>query len=98
MYIHIFGFRWKPEATEALKERAATEILAFRGSIPGLIEAHVGPNDSPRGQGYAFVGAMRFTDKVACEAYAVHPKHLALLDWLVPLIEPVELDFTPVEG
>lgn len=93
MFIHIFGFRWKPQATEADKARATKEILAFRGVIPGLIEAYVGPNVSPRGQGYTFAGMMKFTDRVACDAYSTHPAHLALLDWLVPLIEPVELDF-----
>jgi hypothetical protein len=36
---------------------------------------------------------MRFTDRAACDAYAIHPAHLALLEWLVPLIDPVELDF-----
>ncbi len=93
MFIHIFGFRWKAAATEAHKARATKEILAFRGAIPGLIEAHVGPNLSPRGQGYTFAGMMKFTDKAACDAYAIHAAHLALLEWLVPLIEPVELDF-----
>ncbi len=93
MFVHIFGFRWKPQATEADKARAAEEILAFRGVIPGLIEAHVGENLSPRGQGYAFAGMMKFTDKAACDAYSTHPAHLALLDWLLPLIDPVELDF-----
>ncbi len=30
MFIHIFGFRWKPQATEADKARAAQDIVAFR--------------------------------------------------------------------
>ena len=93
MLIHIFGFRWRPEATEANKARAAEEILAFRGTVPGLVEVSVGPNVSPRGQGYTFVGLMKFTDKAAADAYTTHPAHLALLKWLVPLIDAVELDF-----
>jgi Stress responsive A/B Barrel Domain len=93
MFIHIFGFRWKPEATDAHKARAEKEILAFRGTIPGLLEAHVGPNISPRNQGFTFAGLMKFTDKAAADAYTVHPTHQALLEWLVPLIDPVELDF-----
>jgi hypothetical protein len=93
MFIHIFGFKWKPEATETDKARAEKEILAFRGIIPGLLEAHVGANLSPRGQGYTFAGMMKFKDKAATDAYSVHPKHMALLEWLVPLIDPVELDF-----
>jgi len=93
MFIHIFGFRWNPEATGADKARARKEILSFRGVIAGLLDVKVGPNVSPRGQGYEFVGLMIFTDRAACDAYATHPAHLKLLEWLVPLIEPVELDF-----
>ena len=93
MFIHIFGFRWKEHATDTEKQRAEREIRAFEGRIPGLIDVSVGENLSPRGQGFTFAGLMRFTDRAACDAYAVHPSHLALLEWLVPLIEPVELDF-----
>ncbi len=93
MFIHIFGFRWKPQATEADKTRAEKEILAFRGVIPGLIEAFVGENLSPRSQGINFAGMMKFTRKAACDAYDLHPAHRSLLEWLVPLIDPVELDF-----
>ena len=93
MFIHIFGFRWRPEATDADKERAKDAILAFHGAIPGLIDVHVGENLSPRNQGFTFVGLMTFTDKAAADAYTVHPQHQALLEWLVPLIDPVELDF-----
>jgi hypothetical protein len=93
MFIHIFGFRWKPEATEADKARAAHDIAAFRDLVLGLIDVHVGPNLSPRGQGYTFAGLMTFTDKAAADAYTRHPMHFALLKWLVPLIDAVELDF-----
>jgi hypothetical protein len=93
MFVHIFGFRWRPEATDTQKERAKEAILAFRGAIPGLIDVHVGENISPRGLGYTFVGLMTFTDKAAADAYTIHPQHQALLDWLVILIDPVELDF-----
>jgi hypothetical protein len=97
MYFHVFGFKWKPEATEALKQRATADILAFRGVIPGLVELHVGPNQSPHGQGYTFAGVMRFTGKQAFEAYVTHPRHQALLQWLKPLIDPVELDFLALD-
>jgi len=97
MYFHIFGFRWKPEATEAQKAHATVEIQAFRDAIPGLLEVHVGHNQSPHGQGYTFAGVMRFTGKQACDDYIVHPKHQALLVWLKPLIDPVELDFLAMD-
>jgi hypothetical protein len=93
MFIHIFGFRWKPGATEADKARAAHDIVAFRDHIVGLIDVHVGLNLSPRGLGYTFAGLMTFTDKAAADAYTTHPMHQALLKWLLPLIDPIELDF-----
>ena len=89
---HIFGFRWKPEATEELKKRATRDIRAFQGVIPGLLQTHVGENLSPRNKGYTYCGVMEFTDQAALEAYVVHPTHQALLQWLVPLIDAVELD------
>jgi Stress responsive A/B Barrel Domain len=92
MFIHIFGFRWKPEATEADKARAAQDILSFRNTIPGLIEVTVGPNLSERAQGYSFAGCMQFTSRAAFYAYVPHPAHTALLAWLLPLIDAVELD------
>lgn len=93
MFVHIFGFRWKPEATDADKARARKEILALRQVIPGIVGINVGANVSPRGKGYEFVGLMTFTDRDALDAYNTHPAHLALLEWLVPLIDAVELDF-----
>ena len=89
---HVFAFQWKPDATEARKAQAAKDIHAFQGVIPGLLETHAGPNLSPRGKGYTFGGIMRFSDQAALEAYVQHPSHQALLAWLVPLIEAIELD------
>ena len=89
---HIFAFQWKPDASEDQKQRAAKEIAAFQGQIPGLLETHAGPNLSPRGKGYTFGGIMRFKDAASLDAYTRHPAHLALLKWLVPLIDAIELD------
>jgi stress responsive alpha/beta barrel protein len=89
---HVFAFQWKPDTSEAQKDKAANEIAAFQGQIPGLLQTHVGPNISPRGKGYTFGGIMQFKDKASLDAYAQHPAHQALLVWLVPLIDAIELD------
>jgi Stress responsive A/B Barrel Domain len=89
---HAFAFQWKPGTSEAQKDRAAKEIAAFQGVIPGLLQTHVGPNISPRGKGYTFAGIMQFKDKASLDAYVQHPAHQALLAWLVPLIDAIELD------
>jgi hypothetical protein len=89
---HVFAFQWKQGTSDAQKDRAAQEIAAFQGLIPGLLQTHVGPNISPRGKGYTFGGIMQFKDKASLDAYVQHPAHQALLAWLVPLIEAIELD------
>jgi hypothetical protein len=92
--IHMFAFRWSPNATEAHKNRAIKEILAFQGVIPGLLEVHIGTNLSPRGGEYETGGVMKFADAKALSAFGGHPAHMALIEWLPPLlIEPVEVDF-----
>jgi hypothetical protein len=97
MFFHIFGFKWKPEATDAQKAQVVVDVEAFKGAVPGLIEVYVGHNESPRGQGYTFAGVMRFTGKAAFEAYLVHPAHKKLLVWLSPIIDPVEFDFLALD-
>jgi hypothetical protein len=93
MYIHMFAFRFKPGVTEEQKERIVTEIQKLPSQIPQVLDSWVGRNDSPRGQGYELGGVMKFADKTACETYGVHPVHQKLLGWLMPLIEPIEVDF-----
>ena len=90
--IHIFAFQWKPGIKTQEIERARTEILAFQGVVPGLLETNVGQNVSAKGRGYTFAGVMRFADQASFEAYARQPAHEALLVWLAPLIEAIELD------
>jgi len=91
-FFHAFAFRWKPDVSEAQKDRVAKEITALQGQIPGLLETHVGSNISPRGKGYGFGGIMLFKNKASLDAYPQHPAHQALLSWLVPLIDAIELD------
>lgn len=93
MYVHMFAFRFKAEVTEQQKERVVAEIRKLQSEIPFVLESWVGMNDSPRGAGYEFGGVMKFADKAACEKYGAHPVHQKLLSWLMPLIEPIEVDF-----
>jgi len=93
MYIHTFALRWMPGTTEEQKQRAKQEILALQGRIPGLMQTHVGENQSPRAKGTNFGGVMFFADKAAFERYFSHPLHDALIAWVMPLVDPTELDF-----
>jgi hypothetical protein len=89
----MFAFRWKPGVTQEQKTRVIAEIRGLQGQIPGLLETAVGMNISPRGQGYELGGVMKFADKASLDTYGAHPAHQKLLSWLMPRIEPVEVDF-----
>jgi Stress responsive A/B Barrel Domain len=93
MFIHVFSFRWKQGVTEQQKQRVLHEVSALQSRIPGILDSAVGFNTSPRGEGYEFGGVMKFSDRAAYDAYNAHPVHQQLLTWLLPLIEPMELDF-----
>jgi hypothetical protein len=93
MVIHTFAFRWKPAVTDDQKHHAIQEIRALQGQIPGLLETLVGVNISPRSQGYELGGVMKFADRTSFDAYGSHPVHQKLLTWLMPLIDPLEVDF-----
>ena len=93
MVIHTFAFRWKPGVTPEQKQRAIAEIRNLQGRIPGLLETWVGENISPRSRGYELGGVMKFESRAALEAYSPYPVHQELLTWLMPLIEPIEVDF-----
>lgn len=94
MYIHTFLFQWQPNVTPEMKERAAREIRALQGQIPGLLETSYGVNVSQRSQGFTHGGVMKFQDKAALDGYSPHPIHQKLLDWLRPLLKiAAELDY-----
>jgi hypothetical protein len=93
MFIHMFAFKLKPGVTEAQKDRMIREIGELQNRIPLVLETHVGKNVSRRGQDFVIGGVMKFADPAALEAYNVHPVHQDLLEWLLPLIDPIEVDF-----
>lgn len=93
MFIHMFAFRFKSGVTSEQKNHIVSEIRKLKDGIPELLEAYVGLNVSPRAQGYELGGSMKFADAAAFERYNAHPVHQKLLSWLVPLIEPIEVDF-----
>ena len=94
MYIHTFLFQWQATVTPEMKDRAAREIRALQGQIPGLVETSYNANISPRSQGFTHGGVMKFRDKAALDAYNTHPVHQKLVQWLMPLLKiAAEMDY-----
>ena len=93
MFIHTFGFRWKPGVTAAQRAKSIEIIRALQGQIPGLLSPWVGENISPHSHGYELGGVMQFSDRRALDAYTPHPAHQEVLAYLRPLIDAIEIDF-----
>jgi Stress responsive A/B Barrel Domain len=93
MFIHMFAFRLKPGITQAQQDRMIHEIGDLKKHIPLVLESYIGKNVSARGQDFVIGGTMKFADQAALEAYNAHPVHQALLGWLPPLIDAIEIDF-----
>jgi hypothetical protein len=89
----MFAFRFKPGVTDTKKDEIVAAIQNLQKEIPGILETWIGRNVSPRGQGYELGGVMKFADAAACDRYGAHPVHQKLLAWLLPLIDPIEVDF-----
>jgi hypothetical protein len=93
LFIHTFGFRWKPGVTSAQRAKSIEIIRALQGQIPGLLNTWVGENISLRSQGYELGGVMQFSDREALDAYSSHPAHQKVLAYLRSLIDAIEIDF-----
>jgi len=93
LFIHTFGFRWKPGVTSAQRAKSIEVIRALQGQIPGLLNTWVGENISPRSQGFELGGVMQFSDRTVLDAYSSHPAHLEVLAFVRPLIDAIEIDF-----
>jgi hypothetical protein len=93
MFVHFFALHWKQGASQEQRVRALTEIRRLETCVPRIIALHVGENVSPASARYDLSGVVLFEDRAAFDAYQTNAQHLRLLDWLGPLVEPIEIDF-----
>lgn len=96
MFIHIFAFHWKDSASQQQKQAAIHDIMAFEGTISGLVHLWIGDNRAQGSAQYTTTGTMIFSSELAYQNYTSHALHRDLLTWLVPLIEAIEFDYQPV--
>ena len=92
MYTHIVLFNLTDPAGA---EEAAEKLRAMAGQIPTLRSIEVGVDDTPSPRSAHLSLITRFDDQAGLAAYAVHPVHVALLEWIRPRIErAIKVDYT----
>jgi hypothetical protein len=77
---HIAMFRWKDDATDAQKKRAADEVATLPSLVPS-IRAFACGEDAGINQGnYHFAVTADFEDAGGYVAYRDNPDHRAMID------------------
>lgn len=94
MVEHIVLFRWTEGASQEAMDSAMAELRGLRGKIAGIVDLSCGANFSDRAKGYTHGLFVRFTDRAALEAYALHPEHQRVVK---NFINPIRADILALD-
>jgi len=82
MVKHIVMFDFKEENRAENLQRAKEMLEALIGTVPTLKSMEVGINFSQEERAMNLSLYSEFDDKEGLEAYAVHPEHLKVVDFI----------------
>lgn len=88
MIVHVVLMKFKPDNKAANMSEACARLRGMLGRVPTLRELEVGPHaeaSSARSLDVALV--TRFDDLAGLRAYAEHPVHVGVKDFLGQVLE-----------
>ena len=86
MIRHVVLFRWKDDATEAQKKRAADEVARLPSLVPSVRAFACGEDVGINQGNYHFAVAADFEDPGGYVAYRDNPDHRAMVEeHIVPI-------------
>jgi hypothetical protein len=77
---HTVLFRWKPEATDEQKQRAATEVAKLPSIVPSLRAFACGPDAGLMQGNFDFAVSADFDDEAGYFAYRDDPAHREMVE------------------
>ena len=88
---HYGCFQFNEGTTQATIDQCFSTMEGMVGKIPGLLDFHYGPYDSPEGfnDGYTHGFIMTFESPEARDEYLPHPVHEEVKDFVIPNLERV---------
>lgn len=91
MIRHILLIQFKDTAQPAQLDSLREQFVALGDQIEGVSGVEWGQNDSPEGKNknYTHVVMMTFADEATRQRYLVDPKHEALVEVFVPMLEDI---------
>jgi len=87
MVVHIVTFQFKEENKKANIIQVKQMLESLMGAVPTLRSIDVGMNFSKEDRAMDLSIITVFESKVGLEAYAVHPEHLKVVDFIKTVVE-----------
>jgi len=87
MIVHIVLFQFKDENKKANMIQAKQMLENLMGAVPSLRSIDVGMNFSEEERAMDLSIITAFESKEDLEAYAVHPEHLKVVDFIKSVVE-----------
>ena len=87
MIVHIVLFQFKEENKKANIIQAKQMLENLMGAVPSLRSMDVGVNFSTEERAMDLSIITAFESKEDLEAYAVHPEHLKVVDFIKNIVE-----------
>ncbi len=87
MIVHIVLFQFKEENKKANIIQAKQMLENLMGAVPSLRSIDVGVNFSTEDRAMDLSIITAFESKEDLEAYAVHPEHLKVVDFIKTVVE-----------
>jgi len=87
MVVHIVMFKFKEETKQANIIQAKQMLEELMGAVPTLRSMDVGLNFANEERAMDLSIITTFESKAGLEAYAVHPEHLKVVDFIKQVIE-----------
>jgi len=87
MVVHIVTFKFKEENKKANIIQAKQMLENLMGAVPSLRSIDVGVNFSTEERAMDLSIITAFESKEGLEAYAIHPEHLKVVDFIKIVVE-----------
>ncbi len=87
MIVHIVMFAFKEESKQANLQQAKTMLDGLVGKVPSLLSMEVGLDFMQSERSFDLVLTSTFDDKEGLSAYATHPAHLEVVDFIKEVTE-----------
>ncbi len=87
MIVHIVMFAFKEENKQANLQQAKTMLDDLVGKVPSLLSMEVGLDFMQSERSFDLVLTSTFDDKEGLSAYATHPAHLEVVEFIKEVTE-----------